>query len=120
MRASVTSAIESSPRAARGATFANQRARPPSRTRRPRPSVTTTCRPAAPKRSRFTRREGGLLSGSTAVGVVRLHDLLHQRVADDILFVEVDEGDSFDLAHDFHRLHQPGRAANGKVDLRDV
>src|SRR5918993_2087672 len=105
MRASDTNATPNSPRAARGATAASQRPSPPSATRRPRPSLTDTTRPppvrrglsapvprtrgpAAPKRR---RREAGLLSGSTAVGVVRLDDLLHELVTHDVFFVELDE-----------------------------
>src|SRR5688572_12235257 len=105
MRASETSAIASSPRAVRGATRASHRARPPSATGAPRPSVTVTV---------------NLLSGSTAVGVVRLHDLLDERMAHHVLLVEPDERDSFDVADDVHRLDQPGLAAGRQIDLRDV
>src|SRR5687768_12428236 len=106
MRASATRAIASSPRAARGAVRASQRARPPSRTGWPRPSLTVTRRP--------------LLPGSTAVGVVSLHDLLHELMADDILLVEPDELDALDVADDLHGFDQARGAARGQVDLRDV
>src|SRR5688500_3940942 len=118
IRASGTSAIASSPRAVFGAMRASQRPRPPSRIGRPWPSVTDTRRPAAPWR---TGRDGGvLLSGSTAVGVVRLDDLLHERVANDIFLVEANELDAFDVADDLHRLDQPGGPADRQVDLGDV
>jgi hypothetical protein len=76
MRASLTSATLTSPAARGGATVASQRARPPSRTDRPAPSDTETCR--------------RLLSGST-VGLVGLDDLLHELMPHDVAVVEVDE-----------------------------
>src|SRR3712207_6162124 len=106
MRASPTSATATSPRAVRGATWASQRASPPSRTGRPRPSVTDTRKP--------------LLSGSTAVGVVGLHDLLHELVPHDVLFIEPNERNPLDVADHLHRLDEAGRAAGRKIDLRDV
>jgi len=91
IRASLTSAIATSPAARRGATRASHADRPPSRTARPVPSLTDT-------RKR-------LLSGST-VGLVSLDDLLHELMAHDVAFVEVDELDSLDAANDLHRLDQ--------------
>src|SRR4051794_40400288 len=76
MRASDTNAMAASPSAARGATRASQAARPGARTDRPRPLVMTTRRRGAIR---------GGLSGSATVGFVRLHDLLHERVAHDVL-----------------------------------
>src|SRR5688500_15716828 len=118
MRASETIAIATSPRALAGATRVSQRASPPSLTGRPRLSVTETRRVAAPWR---LRRDGAdLLSGSTGIGVVRLYDLLHQRVAHDVLLVETDEIDTIDVADHFHGFNQPGCASGGQVDLGDV
>src|SRR6185436_17178860 len=104
-RRSVTSATPTSPRTREGATAASHRASPPSRTGRPRPSDT------------ITRKR--LLAGST-VRFVRLHDLLHERMAHDILVVEVHERDALDLADDLHGLDQARRARRGQVDLGDV
>src|SRR5688572_32067620 len=105
MRASETRAIPSSPRADFGATRDNHFASPPSRTARPRPSVTVT---------------RNLLSGSTAVGVVRLDDLLHQLVPDDVLLVEEDELDPLDVLDHLHRFDEARGAARRQVDLGDV
>jgi hypothetical protein len=91
MRASLTSAIASSPRARGGAIVASHPARPPSRTRRPAPSDTVT-------RKR-------LLSGST-VRLVGLDDLLYELVPNYVAFVEVYERNPLDVAHDFHRFDQ--------------
>ena len=95
MRASLTSATLTSPAARDGATVASQRARPPSRTARPVPSLTTT-------RTR-------LLSGST-VGLVGLDDLLHELMTDDVAVVEVDKCDAVDAADDLHGFDEPRRA----------
>ena len=76
MRASLTSAMLTSPAARAGAVAASQRARPPSRTARPVPSLTET------------RRR--LLSGST-VRLVGLDDLLHELMPHDVAIVEMDE-----------------------------
>src|SRR5829696_3333343 len=100
MRVSLTSATAISPRVCAGATAASHRARPPSRTARPRPSVTATM--------------ARLLSGST-VRFVRLDDLLHQLMAYDVLLVEVDERDAVDVADHLHGFDQPGRAARGEI-----
>src|SRR5439155_26575752 len=89
-RASVTSATATSPRAAAGATRRSHAASPDARTGRPRPSVTVTRSRPSTGSERPERLEGRLLSGST-VRFVRLHDLLDERMADDIPFVEVDE-----------------------------
>src|SRR4030095_12564002 len=105
MCASVTSAMATSAWRRTGAVPASQRARPPSATRRPRPSVTVTVR--------------RLLSGST-VRFVRLDDLLHQLVAHDVLVVEPDERDALDVADDLHRFDQARRAAGGQIDLGNV
>src|SRR5688572_26137182 len=110
MRASLTMAMATSPCAVPGATRDSQRPSPPSLTARPRPSVTLTDTP----------RRRGLLLGSTTVGVVRLHDLLHQRMPNDGLLVEADERDAFDVADHFHGLDEARRAAGGQIDLRDV
>src|SRR5689334_21900594 len=109
MRASYTRAMPISPRADRGATRASQAASDGARTERPRPSLIDT-------RIRVIR---GLLSGST-VGFVGLDDLLHQRVPDDVLLVEVDECDAGNGADDFDGFDESGRAARRQVDLRDV
>src|ERR671913_342183 len=103
MRASVTSAIPSSPRADAGATRVSQRASPPSATGRPRPSVTVT---------------RTLLSGST-VGVVGLHDLLHKGMTNDVFLVEPDERDAVDVSDHLHGFDQPRRPPGREVDLRN-
>src|SRR5262245_21345608 len=72
LRASVTSATPTSPAARAGATAENHPASPPSRTGRPRPSVTET-------RKR-------LLSGST-VRLVGLDDLLYELMPHDVAIV---------------------------------
>src|SRR5215218_351492 len=121
MRASVTSAIATSPRARGGAAVDSQADSPPSRTAWPRPSETWTCKPSPPPRPERCRREEGerLLSGST-VSFVRLHDLLHERVPDHVLFVEMDEGDPLDIADDLHRFYESRLPCGWQIDLRDV
>src|ERR1051325_2233736 len=84
--ASETSAIESAPRARRGATRRSQAASPGARTRRPLASVIVTARAAAIREL-----------------LVRLDDLLHELVAHDVALVEVDEGDAVDGVDDLHR-----------------
>src|SRR6185503_9172268 len=117
--ASVTSAIATSPRAADGAIEASQRESPPSRTDRPRPSVTLTCK----RRPRPLSAPPGwrlpLLSGST-VGFVRLHDLLHERVPHHVLFIEMNERDALDVANDLHGLDEARLACRRQIDLRDI
>src|SRR5262249_9986583 len=110
---SETSAMATSPRAETGATRTSQDPRPGVRTARPRPSLTATL-------IRVLRADRGLLSGSTAVRFVRLHDLLHERVAHDVLLVEVDERDALDLADDLQRLDEARGASGRQVDLRHV
>ena len=41
-------------------------------------------------------------------------------MAHDVLLVEVDERDAFDVADDLHRLDQAGRASDRQIDLRHV
>src|ERR1051326_4115625 len=120
MCASETRAIATSPRAARGATRVSHAANPGTLTGRPPPSLTTTVssEPHAPRASRPARR-AWLLSGST-VGFVRLDDLLHQRVPDDVLLVEVDECDAGHVADHLDGLDESRRASGGKVDLGQV
>src|SRR5262245_58827322 len=106
MRASETSATAISPRADAGATRASHAASPGARAGRPRPSLTTTA--------------SRLLSGSTAVRFVGLHDLLHELMAHDVALVEVDERDALHLADHLHRLDEARRAPGRQIDLRDV
>src|SRR5688500_5068256 len=88
MRASDTSATQTSPRADAGARFASQGPRPRG-VSSPSGHATLTRRRAA------------------AIDVVSLHDRLHELVTHDVALVEVDERDAVDLADHFHRLHQP-------------
>ena len=111
MRASDTSATHTSPRAAAGAIFVSHG---------PRPLVAAACSAAAPRRegesghATLTRRR------AAAIGVVRLHDRLHELVTDDVALIEVDERDAVDFADHLHRLHQPRGAAKREIDLRHV
>src|SRR5688572_20127451 len=94
MRASDTSATHTSPRAAAGAIFVSHG---------PSPLVAATSSAEAPRRegesghATLTRRR------AAAIGVVGLHDRLHELVTHDVAFVEVDERDAVDLADHFHR-----------------
>src|SRR5690349_24490443 len=115
---SVTSATATSPRAADGATCRNQRDKPPSRSGRPRPSVTVTCR-SGPRRPRTPERRTSLLSGST-VRFVRLDDLLHERMPHHVLLVEMNERDALDVANHLHGLDEARLARRRQIDLRDV
>src|SRR5678815_5563198 len=113
IRASDTSAIATSRGADGGATFSSHRARPAAEPPPPRPSPSGTV-----SRRRGCARFGApgpLLSGWSTVGFVRLHDLLDERVAHDVLLVEVHEGDAVDVAHHLHRLDQSGRASGGQI-----
>src|SRR5260370_32580989 len=64
------------------------------------------------------------LPGTGGMGGVKLFvgfdDLLDQVVTDDVALVEMNEGDAADLSADVHGLEQPGAAAAGEVNLRDV
>src|SRR3954447_6571825 len=111
MRPSLTSAIPTVPRARRGATRRSQAASPGALAGRPDASDTTT-------RSRVSG--SGIPAGEVRVRLVRLDDLLHQLVADDVAIIEVDERDAVDRADDFHRLDEPAGAAGWQIDLRDV
>src|SRR5438552_3026251 len=94
-RASLRSATLTRPCTRGGAIRSNQRDKLVMRSRRPRPSVTTTSRAcAAAVRERF----------------IRLDDLLHELVAHHVPVVEVDKRDTFDRTHHLHRLHQTGGA----------
>src|ERR1044071_5389111 len=101
MRRSETIAMLRSPRAFAGAIFVNQGASP-------RVDVASPSGLATLTRSR----------AAAAIGVVGLHDRLHEFVTHHVAFVEVDEPDAVDLADDVDRLHQAGSAA-GQIDLRD-
>src|SRR5688572_27922483 len=92
MRTSETRAIATAPRAERGAVASSQRTRPPSRTARPRPSVTDT------------RRD--LLTGSTAIDLVGFDDLLDERVPDHIHLVQPDQLDPLNVGYLFHSSDQ--------------
>src|SRR5262245_49303583 len=117
--ASLTSAIATSPRAADGATEASHCDSPPSRTDRPRPSVTLTDRRRPFPLSAPPGWRPPLLSGST-VGFVRLDDLLHERVPHHVLFIEMNERDALDVANNLHGLDQARLACRRQIDLRDV
>src|SRR5215475_697013 len=69
-------------------------------------------RPYAPQ----SRLEVDLL----VVLIVSPDDHLHQLMADDITFVEVDESDPFDASYDSLRFDQPRFTSRGKVNLRHV
>src|SRR4029434_1874162 len=45
--------------------------------------------------------------------VVRLHDLLHELVPDDVLLVEVDEPDAGDVTNHLERLHHSRHTGGG-------
>src|SRR5436309_89712 len=121
MRASLTSAMQSVPRARAGATRVSQFASPC-------PDFAIPCSLTTDTRSLRLRAEGATADRrrdlGTAVAVreflVCLHDLLHQFVAHDVAVVEVDERDALDRADDLHRFDEPGRAADRQIDLRDV
>src|SRR3954464_8781830 len=117
--ASVTSAIATLPRAAGGRVEASHRASPPSRIGRPRPSVTLTCNRGRVLVSRPARWPAILLAGST-VGFVRLDDLLHERMPHHVFFVEVNERDALDVAHDLHNFDEARLPRGRQIDLRDI
>src|SRR5688572_10638821 len=101
MRASDTSATQRSPFADAGENFVNQGPRPRG-----------VCSPSG--HATLTRRR------AAAIDVVGPHDGLHELVTHDVALIEVGERDAVDLADDFHRLHQPRRAAQRQVDLGHV
>ena len=104
MRASETRAIATSPRADAGATRVSHDARPGARTAWPRPSETVTVRRlTGVRRTRVIRDR---LAGSATVCFVCLDDLLDERVAHDVLLVEVDEGDPLHVADHLHGLDE--------------
>src|SRR5580704_206812 len=107
------------PRTRDGATRATQRASPGAAPGRPRSSPTSTRsaglsrprRPSEPILAFMVQLSGPLSRGaspragrgaaiSVREGLVRLDDLLHELVADDIAVVEIHEGDALDLADD--------------------
>src|SRR5712692_2487900 len=106
MRASLTSATLTTPRARRGASRASQRVMPGADTRLPSPFATST-RSLPGACSDFS---GTLLEAMMAVAVrerlVRPDDLLDQLVTNHVPFVEVHERDALDPAHHLHRLDQ--------------
>src|SRR5262245_10487423 len=111
MTRSGTTATVTEPVARAGTDFASQAPRPvvgPPRSARPRASVTTT------------RSISGGGFAAEAVGLVRLDDLLHERVPDDVALVEVDRPDALHVCHDLERLDEAGHPARRQVDLRDV
>ena len=66
-------------------------------------------------------------AGRTAVGgarrgvlVVGLDDALDEIVADNVVLVEIDHGDSLDIADDFDGFDEAGAASVGQIDLGDV
>src|SRR4051812_17346992 len=123
MRASLTSATLTAPRARDGATRRSHAARPGTATGRPWWSTTDTDKDLPAVARAILRRAkvgSGMLGVRRGVGLVGLDDLLHQLVADDVAVVELDELDPFDAAADFHRLDQPGHPSGRQVDLRDV
>src|SRR5687767_1295644 len=111
MRKSETSATQTSPLADAGAIFESQGPSP--RVAAHFPTV-AACREGGSGHATLTRRR------AAAIGVVGLHDRLHELVTDDVALVEVDERDAVDLADHFHRLHQPRGAAEREIDLRHV
>ncbi len=52
--------------------------------------------------------------------VVSLDNTLNQAVAHNVVLVEINHGNSFDLTHDFDGFHQSRAARIRQVDLRDV
>src|SRR6476469_2128850 len=121
------------PRAREGATRRNHAARPGAATDRPRSStIATASRSAADVRSTpglpaearamFSRAPpaSGMLPVRSRVGLVGLHDRLHQLVAHDVAIVELHELDPFDVAADLHRLDQAGHLPARQIDLGDV
>src|SRR5262245_35504160 len=125
-RRSLTSAMDTRPRALRGATPASHPARPGAATERPRSSPTLTrssglVMGAREERWPARRPASGML---TAVAVrkrlVGLDDLLHEPVPDDVAVVEVRKGNALDGADDLHGFDEPRHPARGQIDLRDV
>src|SRR5687767_10109270 len=105
-RASGTMATVTLPRARAGATRRSQGASPSART----PLVPTTSTSSlGPPGLRLLAPDPfrGLLSLSAIrMRVVRLHDHLHQFVADDVLVVEVHERDPVDVLDDPDGFHE--------------
>ena len=61
-----------------------------------------------------------MLAARRCIRLVRLHDLLHELVTDDVAVVEVHKRNAFDVVHDVHRLDQARRLADREIDLRHV
>src|SRR5262249_54187350 len=107
LRASPTTATWTTPRARGGAARSSHAARPGAAPARPRSSATST----------RSRGEPSGMRAAVAVRerLVRLHDLLHQLVADDVAVVEVDERDAVDRADDLHRLDEARHASGRQI-----
>src|SRR5262245_61734029 len=133
------------PRVRLGATRASHRERPGATAARPRSLPTTTesfetnpprwssglmwiadnrlglsARVGSGERRRRRQLRRVAAQGSAGKRVVRLHDLLHELVSDDVSLVEPDEGNPLDPSDDLDRFHQPGRPARRQIDLSDV
>ena len=54
------------------------------------------------------------------IPLVSLHDFLHQAVANDVAFVELDKADAFDAAQHFHGVDQAAAFSGRQIDLREV
>src|SRR5204863_4694803 len=106
-RASETIATVIVPRARAGAIDASQRANPGAR-----PTTLIARRGVKPRPTLslpFLRER-----------VIRLHDLLHQPVPDDVALVEIHAADAFAVPRDVERLHQTRHVPIGQIDLGDV
>src|SRR5689334_12562986 len=52
--------------------------------------------------------------------VIGLDDPLDEAVTHNVALVEMDHGDAFDVAYDFHRLDKPRATLIGQIDLRNI
>src|SRR5438128_1781266 len=91
--------------------------------------IAPRARAGATEASQFTRPVTRSVDGATTSttnlpilreGIVCLHDLLHQLVTNDVLFVEVDERNPLHVADHLQGFHQAGDSSCREIDLRDV
>src|ERR1700678_967315 len=54
------------------------------------------------------------------MALVGFYDLLHQAVADNVAFVEIDKADSFPAAQHLHGIAQTAALSGRQIDLRQV
>src|SRR3990167_1544802 len=90
--------------------------------------IVKKCALCAPRLASLSLRERGgvgsltriIISGALFVAFVSLDDLLHQRVAHDILRREMSKGDSLNTTQDLNRLFQARQLGAPQIDLSNV